>query len=253
MVPRSGNLKWLRAAMNLRDAWEQQAQQWIEWARAPGHDSFWRYHRDQFLPLLPPPGRLTIDIGCGEGRLTRHLKSIGHRVIGIDGSPALAAAAREADPTMDIRIADAAQLPLDDACADLAIAFMSLQDVDAMPAAVREITRILAPGGKLCLAIVHPINSAGRFAERTADAPFIIAGDYLRPRQYSDSIERAGLTMWFHSEHRPLESYFLALEESGLLVETLREPRVPDHAIAKDSDRRWQRVPLFLHLRARRA
>jgi SAM-dependent methyltransferase len=238
--------------MDLREQWEAHASQWIEWARAPGHDSFWRYHRDQFLQIVPSPGRRTIDIGCGEGRLARHLKTLGHHVVGLDGSPSLVAAARCLDPSMDVRLADAAALPLTDASADLAIAFMSLQDIDAMAAAVREVARILEPNGRFCLAIVHPINSAGRFEKSAADAPFVIKGEYLRSFDYSDTIERDGLSMTFHSRHRPLESYFLALEEAGLLVETLREPRVPDHAIVFERTRRWQRLPLFLHLRARR-
>ncbi len=58
--------------------------------------------------------------------------------------------------------------------------------------------------------------------------------------------------MTFHSRHRPLESYSLALEEAGLIVEALREPRIPNHAVKSDRGRRWQRLPLFLHLRARR-
>jgi hypothetical protein len=58
--------------------------------------------------------------------------------------------------------------------------------------------------------------------------------------------------MTFHSQHRPIESYFLAIEEAGLLVEALREPRVPDRAITSDLSRRWRRLPLFLHLRVRR-
>ena len=53
---------------DLRAAWEMRAEQLIAWFRTPEHDSYWRYHREQFLELLPPPGRLTLDIGCGEGR-----------------------------------------------------------------------------------------------------------------------------------------------------------------------------------------
>ena len=53
--------------MSLSDAWEREANAWIKWARAPGHDSYWRFHRDQFLAIVPPPGRLTLDLGCGEG------------------------------------------------------------------------------------------------------------------------------------------------------------------------------------------
>jgi ubiquinone/menaquinone biosynthesis C-methylase UbiE len=238
--------------MSLRDSWESESERWIRWARAPGHDSYWRFHRDLFFRLLPAAGRQTVDVGCGEGRLTRDLKALGHTVIGIDASPSLVAAARTLDPSMDIRLADAARLPLEDQSADLVVAFMSLHDIDDMPGAVREIARILQPGGKLCLAIVHPLNSAGRFEGKMADAPFTISGQYLGTFAYSDSVARDGLEMTFHSRHRPAESYFQALEQAGFVVETLREPAVPEHDIRTPSDRRWQRVPLFLHVRARR-
>jgi ubiquinone/menaquinone biosynthesis C-methylase UbiE len=168
--------------MDLRELWETHADQWIKWARAAGHDSYWSFHRDQFLHIVPPPGRRTIDIGCGEGRLTRCLKELGHSVIGVDTSPSLVAAAHGLDPSVDIRLADAAALPLDDASADLAIAFMSLHDISAMPAAVREVARVLEPGGRFCVAIVHPINSAGRFETTAADesAPFVDQGKLSR-------------------------------------------------------------------------
>ena len=240
-------------AAQLSAGWEAEARRWIEWARAPGHDSYWRFHRDQFLDLLPAPGRLTLDIGCGEGRLARDLKKLGHRLIGIDSSPSLVAAARASDPAMDLHLADATALPLDDGCADLAIAFMSLQDIDDMPAAVAEAARTLEPGGRFCMAIVHPVNSAGSFEEAVADARFVIEGEYLHAFHYADEVERDGLTMRFNSRHRPLEAYFMALEQAGLLVEALREPALPDHAILTGTGRRWQRIPYFLHLRALRA
>ena len=238
--------------MSLQECWETKAAEWIEWARAPGHDSYWRFHRDQFLRLVPAPARMTLDIGCGEGRLTRHLKQLGHNIVGIDASPSLVAAARELDPSLDVRLADAAALPLEEASADLAIAFMSLHDMDAMPVAVKEVARVLEPGGRFCAAIVHPINSAGRFESDSADGSFIIKRNYFAMFNYSDTVERDGLSMTFHSQHRPLEAYFVALENAGLIVEALREPAIPDDAIISDRGRRWQRLPLFLHLRARR-
>ena len=133
--------------MDLQDAWERNAADWVRWARKPGHDSYWRFHRDRFLDLVPAPGRLTIDVGCGEGRVTRDLKELGHRAVGLDASQTMIAAAQEADPSGEYLVANAAELPFADGHADLAVAFMSLMDVDDMAAAVRELARVLEPGG----------------------------------------------------------------------------------------------------------
>ncbi len=75
--------------MGLRDAWESEAANWVAWARTPEHDSYWTFHRDAFPELLPAPRGVTLDIGCGEGRLPRDLKTHGHEVMGIDASPTL--------------------------------------------------------------------------------------------------------------------------------------------------------------------
>lgn len=114
---------------DLRAAWQQQAAAWLAWARTPGHDSYWQFHRDQFLELVPPPERRTLDLGCGEGRMSRDLKQLGHNVVAVDASPALLAAAREADPDIETHLGDAAILPFEESSFDLVVAFMSLQDI----------------------------------------------------------------------------------------------------------------------------
>jgi SAM-dependent methyltransferase len=120
--------------MSLKDEWAANAYAFAAWARRPGHDSYPRFHRDQFLPLLPAPGRRTCDVGCGEGRLARDLAARGHRVVGIDASPTMVALARAADSSIPVCLGDAAALPLADGCADLVVHFMSLQDIDDLPA-----------------------------------------------------------------------------------------------------------------------
>jgi ubiquinone/menaquinone biosynthesis C-methylase UbiE len=231
--------------MSLRDAWEAEAGNWLTWARTPGHDSYWRFHRDRFLALLPPPGSL-LDVGCGEGRLPRDLKALGYDVVGVDGSATLIGHAREVDPDGEYHVADAARLPQADGSFPLVTAFMSLQDVDDLEGSIRELARVLAPGGRACLAVLHPLVSAGQFEERNPEARFIIPGSYLATRRYSDAVERDGLRMSFSSIHRALQEYFAALESAGLLIERLVE--IPDTTDAPGD--RWQRIPLFLHLRA---
>jgi SAM-dependent methyltransferase len=238
---------------SLREAWEEHAAAFVAWARKPGHDSYWRFHRDAFLPLVPAPGRRTLDLGCGEGRLSRDLKALGHDVVGIDASPTMLAAAREVDPQVETHLADAAELPFADGAFDCVVAFMSLQDVDDLEAALREAARVLEPGGRLCLAIVHPINSAGRFESGEPASRYIIEGSYLDRFRYADTIRRDDLEMTFVSDHRPLEAYVDALADAGLLIERLREPAVPETAIDEPTWRKWQRVPMFLHARAVKA
>src|SRR5207249_5423370 len=138
--------------MELGDFWERQAEAWVRWAREPGHDSYWLFHRDRFLELLPRPGRLTVDVGCGEGRLSRELKELGHTVLAVDRSPTMVRHAREADPELEVREGDAALLPVDDGAADLVVSFMSLMNTDDLEAAVREAARVLEPGGRYCIA-----------------------------------------------------------------------------------------------------
>lgn len=238
--------------MALSDGWEQEAANWIRWARTPGHDSYWRFHRDQFLALLPAPGKLTIDIGCGEGRLPRDLKRLGYNVIGIDVTPALIDAARKLDPAGDYRCASATQLPLSDKSCDLVTAFMSLHDVDDLKTAVAEISRVLIDTGVAAIAIVHPLNSAGRFKDRSPTSPFLIENTYLGEFVYASDESRDGLRMTFHSRHRPIDTYSRALEAAGFVIEAVREHPVPDEAIESERSKRWQRVPLFLHLRVRK-
>ena len=227
--------------MTLRDAWEEQADNWVEWARRAGHDSYGRFHRDAFLELLPPPGRRTLDVGCGEGRLARDLAALGHRVLAVDASPTLVRHAREADPDGEYLVANAAELPLHDGSADLVAAFMSLQDMDDADGAVREAWRVLESGGRICVALVHPINSAGKFESDDLDARFVIRDSYFERRRYVDRIEKDGLEMTFTSDHRSLEGWLQLLTEAGFLIERMRE--IPGTL-------RWERLPLFLHVRA---
>ena len=169
--------------------------------------------------------------------------------VSIDASPAMARLATEQENR--VLVGDAARLPLADGAVDLVVAYMCLHDIDDMTRAVAEIARVLEPSGRLCLAIPHPVNSAGAFARREADAPFVTSGSYLDPAPLRLVTERGGIRLTFHSEHRPIEAYMRALEAGGLLTEALREVRAPDEYAAPDpAGRRWQRIPMFLHLRA---
>jgi SAM-dependent methyltransferase len=226
----------------LADAWEAQAEEWRRWTRTPGIDRhFDRYNWPSFLELLPPPGRATLDLGCGEGRGGVALKALGHRVTGVDLAPSMVRLARETGAYAEVRHADAAALPLDDAAFDLVVAFMSLQDMDDAAGAVRESARVLERGGRLVLAVVHPFASADPEGDGTRRRP------YFDEQRTVDVVARGGVEISFHQIHRPLRGWFQMLRDAGYLVEDLREPRPPAAEDGWTEEKRAR--PLFLHMR----
>jgi SAM-dependent methyltransferase len=214
--------------VTLAEAWEAAATAWSDYVRA-GRDPFFHVSLAAFCELLPPPRGTTLDIGCGEGRVGAELEARGHRVLGVEQSPTLAARARERHEVVET---DAADLPFADASFPLVVSFNSLMDMDDAAGAVREAARVLEPGGRFCVAIVHPILSAG------SGEPHTIAGSYLEPVRQRAPLAYGDFEL--ETTHRPLSWYAEAIFAAGLLVESLRE--VPG--------RNRPHLPISLHLRA---
>jgi SAM-dependent methyltransferase len=229
-------------------SWTEEAENWIAWARSED-DSYWHY-RAAFFELLPAPGGRTLEIGCGEGRVARDLSNRGHRVVGLDAVPALVEAARELDPKGEYRVGDAADLPFAEESFDLVVAYNSLMDMDDMDGALRELHRVLRPGGRFCACVTHPINDSGGFEPDDVGGPFFV-DTYRGRRRYDESFERFGRVMRFVGWCYPLEGYTRPLEEAGFLIDAIREPPIPKERVQKwPRGERRLRIPNFLMLRA---
>jgi SAM-dependent methyltransferase len=236
---------------SITDAWEEQAEGWIRWARTPGVDDYYEhYNLPSFLELLPPPGRRTVDLGCGEGRVSRVLRGLGHRVVAVEPSGTLSRAAHDADASIATVRARGDAVPLADECADLVVCFMVLQDVDDLATTCAEIARLLEPGGVACTAIVHPMASSG-FPD--PDGEFQYVGRYLEVMRNELRVERMGVEFTFHSAHRSIEQYSRAFESAGLVIDALREPGLSDELVAREPRlARHRLLPNFLYFRLRR-
>jgi SAM-dependent methyltransferase len=119
------------------------------------------FHADRCAPgilalLAPVRNRngLVLELGCGSGRLTRHLLNAGHRVIATDASPAMLALAREvagdAERIQQIILPDA-PLPEADAIVSVGHVLNYLEDEAAILRALLAAARALRPGGILAL------------------------------------------------------------------------------------------------------
>jgi len=226
--------------------WDQEAENWVKWARTPGHDAYWQYRDAFFDQIVPHPGRCTLEVGCGEGRVARDLRKRGHPVVAVDRSRRLLAYAQDADPYGAYLLANAAQLPIADATCDLVVAYNSLMDVADMPRTISEATRVLESGGRLCACITHPLSNAGGFISSETRSAFEISGSYFGRRRFEETCERDGLSMTFRGWSNALEEYMNAFEHAGLLVEALREP-LPVSTTGHYAT--WHRIPMFLTVR----
>jgi SAM-dependent methyltransferase len=231
-----------------RAHWAQFAEEWIAWARSPGHDAFWMYRRALARFVGSGTGN-ALEVGCGEGRISRELKKLGYRVTATDAVSTLVEASRQANSADEYAVADGKNLPFSDRQFDLVMAYNVLMDVEDVSATLREIRRVMKPEGVLLISLVHPFGDRGRFAGHEPEAPFVLTGSYYGRVRFEMEEFVGGLRMHFAGWSQPLEDYMAALEAAGFAITSLREP-VPDET-SEDRLKQWARVPLFLWLKAR--
>jgi len=97
---------------------------------------------------------LVADLGCGPGHVARYLHDQGVRMLGIDLSPRMIDSARQCSPGIEFRVGDMRTLDLPDGALAGIVAFYSLIHIGEpeMGATLRELRRVLAPGGLLLVA-----------------------------------------------------------------------------------------------------
>ncbi len=139
-------------------------------------------------------GRGTVcDIGCGPGHVARYLRERGAEVTGIDLSPRLIEEARRLNPGIRFEVSDMRSLKVPDATFAAVVAFYSLIhfDTDQLREAVRELRRILSPGGVL-LASFHR-GSERRYVENLWGVDVNLNFTFFEPDEIKTVLTEEGL------------------------------------------------------------
>jgi SAM-dependent methyltransferase len=148
---------------------------------------------------------LTADLGCGPGHVARYLREQGAQVLGIDLSPEMVRQAHELNPEIEFRVGDMRSLDLpDDALAGV-LAFYSLihlEDHELAPA-LREIRRVLAPGG-LALFAFH-IGEESLHRDELWGHEISLDFRFFQPAQISAHLREAGFRILESVEREPYE------------------------------------------------
>ncbi|MEQ9814379.1 MAG: methyltransferase domain-containing protein [Azospirillaceae bacterium] len=161
---------------------------------------------DAVLTLLAPrPGERILDLGCGDGVLTRRLTEAGATVVGIDGSAEMVAAARGVGldaRVMDGQAIDAGAL-IADGRFDAVFSNAALHWMPAAEAVIAGVARVLRPGGRFVgefgghgnvaaiQVALHAALAARGIADGAARSPWF----YPSPRRYTEMLEAAGFAV----------------------------------------------------------
>jgi ubiquinone/menaquinone biosynthesis C-methylase UbiE len=124
--------------------------------------------------LAPRRGDSAIDVACGTGicaRITRERLGPEATIVGIDIAPAMLAVARTVDPTIEWRQGNATSLPVGPAERfSMLTCHQGLQFMPDKPAAIHDMGRVLAPGGRLGIATWRPLEDTPAMIELNAVA-----------------------------------------------------------------------------------
>lgn len=241
-------------------SWEKSAHSYAESLRDRGS----YYHEHLVIPgvlrlLNLRPSDSLLDIGCGEGILTRSLpKGVGY--LGVDASVSLISFAKKQSSQKEFLVADAAK-PFDTKGKHFthSAIILALQNIGDVEVVLQNVSKVLQPKGKLVIALNHPCFRIPRLSSWGIDEARKL--QYRRIDRYMTSQEipintnpgkgqKSPITWSFH---RPLSYYFDSLQKAGFVVEKLEEwcsDKVSVGEAARMENRGRSEFPLFLAIKA---
>ena len=171
-------------------------------------------------------GRDVLDAGAAAGEHSAWLVAQGARVVALDASDAMVALARArlGDAATVLRADLAQPLPLADASFDVVLSSLTLHYLEEWVPTLRELARVLRPGGRLVLSTHHPALT---------DDP---GADYHAVRLVEerwDGFADGAVPMRFY--HRPLERIVGDVLAAGFVLRALHEPRLSAQADVGDA------------------
>jgi SAM-dependent methyltransferase len=193
------------------------------------------YERPAIISMLPDvAGKRVLDIGCGSGQLSAWLANQGGDVLGFDASTSMVRLAEKRNiDRASFRVADLSQ-PLDflaDRSFDVAVASLVMHYIRDWVEPLREVHRVLRPGGQLILSTHHPAS----------DIKLSATGNYFDTELIHERWNLGGKEFDVEFWRRPLSDMFAAFERAGLTVLAFQEPQ-PLPECRKRFPQAWEKL-----------
>jgi SAM-dependent methyltransferase len=155
------------------------------------------FDRDCLDRLIREVGALgpICDLGCGPGQIARYLHSRGAKTLGVDLSPKMIDEARRINPGIPFRTGDILSLPVHDGSLGGIAAFYCIIHIpwERVADALREMRRVLKPGGVLLIAfhVGEQVHHIDRWWDKQVNLDF---QDYL-PVEMETRLNEAGFEL----------------------------------------------------------
>ena len=173
-------------------------------------------------------GRRVLELGCGAAAAARWLDGQGAAVVALDLSAGMLRHAREASDRSGVRVplvqADALALPFGDRVFDIVCtAFGAVPFVADSAAVMREVARVLRPGGAWVFSITHPMRWI--FWDEPDESGLIARNSYFDRTPYVE-LDGSGRPAYVE-QHRTLGDRVRELVAAGFVLRDLVEPEWP--------------------------
>ncbi|MBU2666591.1 class I SAM-dependent methyltransferase [Actinoplanes bogorensis] len=177
----------------------------------------------QLTELLGAGSGTVLEVGCGTGVHAAQLRELGWAPLGVDLSAGMLAYGKTKLP---VARGDATRLPVRDGSVPAVVAMLVHTDMPDYPAVLREVSRVLRPGGVFVHVGVHPAFCGG-FADRSDPAAVVIRPGYLDGHWTKDSWTTEGVRNRVGATHFPLPALLQAVLDAGLTLTGFTEGGEP--------------------------
>ena len=199
-------------------------------------------------------GKKILDLGCGEGGYSRALAQRQAQMVSIDCSEQAIKYASEQAIISGLFIEHYVRNSNDlfgiaNDSFDIVLCSMMLMDCEDFEGTIKEVVRVLRPGGKMIASVLHPcfdgnhekgIGRQGLGIERE-----VVVKNYFEPAEWEAPLHR-GTTpvIW---RHRTMQDYVKTFVRNNLTIVDLDEPKPANEQAKISASMAWlQKIPLFL-------
>jgi SAM-dependent methyltransferase len=225
----------------LNEPWDEIAEWWVDAVRDDPRDSTDLI--DVLDDLIVETDGITIDLGCGEGQMMRHL---GPPIVGTDVSDPLLRIAAPTGPVVRARLPDLGWVRA--GSVGRAVCVGVIEMVEDHRRFFDEIASAVTPGGHLLMVMNHPVSTAPASDPLTDPTGEILWrwGDYLSPGQLAQTGAPREVVLF----HRPMGELLSAAAEAGWRLDRMIERGPSAQTVARFPEYRGQEhIPVVLGCR----